>query len=239
MRMNRRDLVLVVVGSLGIAGAASAHPFDRGERPERTTSGAVPERFIRTEIAIQAVRDGRGDTGGFEREHRSRAFDTPQSERDRPSTLRAPELPVLPIASAIRNRIELGDSRDGEKKNSLEQNSATPSESQHHGKNTYRAPSNQAPVPLKRDIMMKCLGGDDSLVEPVVRPDDSGYGHGGRMSDADDEPAIGDASQASLRNPRTYGPLGRDVPSPAAMFMKGAIKMRMQGSGGGEQSDEK
>jgi hypothetical protein len=260
MRIFRLELVLGFVGAVGVASSAYARPFDHGtadrgdrdrSRPERPIQqhpdGTVPAHVMRGDIALHAGNsDGRGETQTDRASHeRNHAWDTP--DRDHPDgRLSAPEMPQLPIASAIRNRVEMRTDGDDPKAMSLRSNEGPQGagDSQDGMKNTYRGPSGSAPVQIRSDIVLKCEGGEESLVNPSVKPDDQ-RGKRDRGHDLDrtrdsSQKRMGDASEASKLDPKTYGPMGGNMPSAVQVYMKASVKMHDKSNGGsGGDNDEK
>lgn len=233
MRINlHRNVVFGFIGAVGLVGSAQARPFDRDgyERPVPTERhGTPPEHIMRSEIAIHAFEDGRGDTSvKTDLTKHDAAFNTPNNQRP-DGRMTPPEMPNLPIKSDIKNRIELRDGEEADPK--LGKVDVRHS---HGGQNTFREPSNQAPIQIQTSISQKVIAGEDSEIAVVVRPEARGL----RSHDPNaTRSRIGDASEAERLDPRTYPHIFAPG-SPAKMFMSASVKMRMHGGGDG-QADEK
>ena len=232
-----RNLVFAVVGAAGFVGTASARPERDHTATPTVRDGTPPEHTLRADIMLRAAHDGRGETnaGDYGSQKRDNAFTTPS--RDRPDgRLDAPQGMPLPFKSDIKNRVQMRT--DGDDPKALELRSRD--NKAHHGQggaSTFAAPSNVAPLPIKTDILLKLEAGDDSLINPVARPNDSRATRSSRgdwMSVMRSK--IGDASQAELRNPKTYPGASENVPTPAQMFSSQPLSNG--GNSAGDASNE-
>lgn len=231
MRIVTRDLVFGFIGTVGLVGTASARPgFDR---PSQERVGTPPAHIMRSDVMLHAAQDGRGDTAMAVRASRDAAFNAPtnaagDAHPDR--SLDPARAPVLPFKADVRNRIEAHDGA-ADKGLHVEATAAR----RHDAPDTFAAPSQQAPLPIKSDIALKLSGGgEDGLVNPVARPDSAR-----RKSDKNNDPRslCGDASQADLRSTKTYPGRHEDVQTPASMFMKGSINAHRHGDSAGDKDE--
>ena len=232
-----RNLVFAFVGAVGLVGSASARPERDHTATPTVREGTPPEHVFRADVQLRAAHDGRGDTNPGDRgsAKRDNAFTTPSAGQV-DNRLDAPRGMPLPFGADIRNRVQMRT--DGDDPKSLDLRSR---DSRSHagasGASTLTAPSNVAPIAIKSDILLKIEAGEDSQINPVARPDDK---RATRVSKGDwmsvMRSKIGDASQADLRDSRTYPGRNENVPTPAQMFSKQALS---NGSGSsGDASSE-
>lgn len=223
-----RNIAFGFIGAVGFAGSASARP---GDVIPQTREGTPPPHVMRADIALRAAHDGRGDTnaGDFGSQRRDPAFTSP--ERRDAGRLDAPRAFALPMQSDIKNRVAMRDG--GVEADDPKAGFVTPEGAghRHGGPSTYREPSRQAPLPIKIDIALKLVGGDESLIAPVARPNDARA----KQKGDDQRSRIGDASQAELRDPRKYPGRHENVPTPAQMFSRVSLS---HGAGAGDASNE-
>lgn len=227
MRIVSRDLVFGFIGTVGLVGTAAARPDVA--RPSQERVGTPPAHFMRSDVMLHAMEDGRGETQMAARAARDAAFNTPSAAVDR-SSLDPVRTPALPFKADLRNRIE---AHDGAATKGL--HVETTAARHHDAPNTFAAPSQQAPLPIKSDVALKLAGGGEgSLVSPVARPDSAR-----RKLDKDQDPRslCGDASQADLRSTKTYPGRHEDVLTPASMFMKGSINAHRHGDSAGDKDE--
>ena len=76
-----RNLVLGLVGAVGLVGSASARP-DRDRVTPQIREGTPPPHIMNTDVMLRAAHDGRGETnaGDVGQAKRDPAFNTPDKQ---------------------------------------------------------------------------------------------------------------------------------------------------------------
>lgn len=223
-----RNMAFGFIGAVGFVGSASARP---GDVVPQTREGTPPAHVMKADIVLRASHDGRGETnaGDYGAAKRDPAFTTPGRHVD--GRLDAPRAFALPIKSDIKNRVAMRDDGQAADDPKVGFVTADAGSHRHGGPSTFREPSRQAPLPIKTDILLKLEGGDESLVNPVARPNDARA----KKQSNDQRSKIGDASQAELRDPRKYPGRNENIPTPAQMFSRVSLS---HGAGAGDASNE-
>jgi hypothetical protein len=221
----RNATVLAFAGAVGLAGTASARPWDRPERPVQPERVGTPPSSLRLDIHMNAAQDGRADLNDA-RPEKLPAY-TARDQRHVDHGF-AQDRTAVPVKSDIALQVNGGDGDEAPAAGAIKAHR----DNDKRANRTYHdSEAHPAPVAIKSDIVMKCQGGEESLVNPVVKPNDQRP----QQVDKNGEREPLHANQL-VRSRDANASLHRPIPM---SLVKHDIANRTHGSGGTGDTDER